>query len=108
MSKGTNVWTGSGNVASDIQYGKTGKKDEDACNFRIAIEKAHRPLVFVRINIYGGNVDVCKMRGLKKGDYVIVSGELMNRDGRDGTITEVRCMDLVIKSSDKRRDVDGF
>jgi single-stranded DNA-binding protein len=98
--KGTNVWCGSGNVASDVHYGETGRGDS-ACNFRICVEEAHKPLVYVRVNVYGGNVDVCKMRSLGRGDYVIVEGELMNRKGQDDFLTEIRCKKIVI--TDGRR-----
>jgi hypothetical protein len=94
--KGTNSWSGSGNVAGDVFYGRTGSGDP-ACNFKIVIEEAHKPLVYVRINVYGGFVDICQHRELKKGNYVVVGGELMNRKGREGTLVEVRCAKLVIE-----------
>ena len=96
--RGTNAWHGSGNVASDVSYGHTGK-GEPACNFRIAVEQAHKQLTFLRVNVYGGNVEVCRLRGLQKGDYVLVQGELMNRSGHgqsNDTLTEVRCQEIVI------------
>lgn len=108
MAKGTNVSALSGNVASDVAYGRTGRRGEPACNFRVVMEQAHRPLVYVRVNVYGGNVDVCKLRKLAKGDYVVIVGELMNRDGQDGMLTEIRCLDIVIHSSNRRRNKDGW
>jgi single-stranded DNA-binding protein len=105
--KGTNTWTGSGNVASDVLYGET-KTGDKACNFKLAIEQSHKSLVFVRINAYAGNVEVCQARRLKKGDYVVVEGELMNRRGQDDTVTEIRCKTIVIPPrSDRRENEDG-
>lgn len=96
--KGTNVWHGSGNIASDVSYGRTGK-GEAAANFKLVVEQSHKQLTFVRVNVYGGNVEVCRMRDLRKGDYVIVHGELMNRSGHQSygdTLTEIRCLEIVI------------
>ena len=94
--KGTNVWNGSGNIASEVDYGRTGRRQEEACNFRLAIEQRNKPLLFVRINVYGGNVEVCRLRSLKQGDYVVVSGELMNRNGQNGILTDIRCGEIII------------
>ena len=101
--KGTNVWHGSGNIASDVHFGRTGKGDE-ACNFRLVVEQAHKPLLYIRINVYGGNVDVCRMRNLGRGDYVVIDGELMNRKGQDEYLTEIRCREIVIASNNRRRN----
>ena len=101
MSKGTNGWHGSGNVASEVQYGQT-KSGDVACNFKLVIEQAHKALVYLRINVYGGNVEVCRKRNLGIGDYVVIGGELMNREGRAATLTEVRCLSIVITHEDRR------
>ena len=97
--KGTNGWHGSGNLSTRVSYGRTGAGDE-ACNFKVAVEKAHAPVVFVRINVYGGNVEVCKIRDLERGDYVVIEGELMNRKRVIGsesvTLVEVRCNKIII------------
>jgi single-stranded DNA-binding protein len=82
-------------VAGDVLFNPTRKGDR-AASFRIAIEQPHKTVVFVRINVYGGNVDAIRERGLKKGDYVVVDGELMNRRGPSDTLTEVRCSNVVI------------
>lgn len=95
MSRGTNTWHGSGDVATDVLFSATGK-GEKAAAFKVAIEQAHKATVFVRINVYGGNVEVLRERGVKKGDFVVVDGELMNRRGQADTLTEVRCLNIVI------------
>ena len=51
--------------------------------------------VFAKINVYMDHlVARCRER-LKSGGYVIIEGELMNRDGRSEALTEVRARDLV-------------
>jgi single-stranded DNA-binding protein len=50
---------------------------------------------FVPVNIFGESlVRVCQER-LRKGIYVIVEGELMNRPGQHGELMEVRARDVV-------------
>ncbi len=103
--RGSDVWHGSGNVVTDILFSET-RGGDPACSFRMAIDKAHKSTVYVRINVYGGNVHVIKKRGLDRGDYCIIGGELMNRRGQGETLTEIRCLEIVIPSStsaEKRR-----
>lgn len=95
VQRGTNSWGGSGVLVTDVVYDTTGN-DSDACSFRMAINHQHKQPVYVRVNIYGGNVSVCRMKGLKNGDYVVIEGALMNREGRGDTLTEIRCKDIVI------------
>jgi len=107
VQKGTNSWDGSGNVASDVAYGKTGRGDE-ACNFRLAVEQSHKPLLYIRVNVYGHNARVCRKRELAKGDFVVIDGELMNRQGHEDVLTEIRCREIVIHSKSRaRRDENG-
>lgn len=101
MHRGLNVWIGSGNIASDLSYGKTHGGD-DACNFRLAVEQAYKQVLYVRVNIYGRNVFACERNKLMKGDYVSIEGELMNRKGQEDTLTEVRCKDIVFHSRNRR------
>jgi single-stranded DNA-binding protein len=50
---------------------------------------------YVKINIYSDAlVDICRTR-LLKGVYVIVEGELMNREGVHGEVTEVRAKEII-------------
>lgn len=104
MSRGTNSWNGSGNVAGELLFSQTTGKGEKAASFKIACEQAHKTTVFVRINVYGGNVDVLRERGVKKGDFVIITGELMNRRGQSDMLTEVRCSQIVIPRLGKEED----
>lgn len=100
VSRGTNSWNGSGTIVTDPVYNKTGAGGE-ACSFRIAVNQHHKPTLFIRINVYGGNASMCKKFLVKKGDFVVVDGELMNRQGRDEVLTEIRCHELVIQNRER-------
>jgi single-stranded DNA-binding protein len=58
--------------------------------------------VWVKVNIYiEPLINICRDR-LAKGCHVIVDGELMNRDGRYGKLTEVRAREVIfLKERDK-------
>jgi len=56
--------------------------------------------VYVRVNVYGGNVEVIRRRNLLEGDYVIICGEMMSRQSEDRLLTEVRCGSIVIASDE--------
>lgn len=95
-TKGTNSFDASGNVASDVYFDQTGG-GEKACSFRIAIEQHQKTTVFIRANGYGGIVNVVRARKLKEGDFVVISGGLMNRRSRNGDLlTEVRIEEIAI------------
>lgn len=96
---GINSYACSGNIASDILFSET-KSGDAACSFKLAVEQIYKPTVFIRINVYGGNVGVVKGRNAQRGDYIVVSGELM---ARKQALIEVRCKDIVILSRDKQR-----
>jgi single-stranded DNA-binding protein len=102
--KGTNHWDGSGNVSTEVEYGETGS-GEPACNFRIAVERSNKQLLFLRINVYGDLVSLCKVKDLRTGDYVVISGELMGRErrlgGRRVTLIECRCLELIINPGNR-------
>jgi hypothetical protein len=101
-AKGINSFDGSGKVASEVLFSET-RGGEPACSFRLAIEQSHKSTVFVRINAYGGIVDVVRRRELSSGDYCVVSGELMNRRSKDqDLLTEVRAIHIVIPHSQGR------
>lgn len=89
----------SGNVSDAARYHETGTGSKCA-TFRLASERrGAKPgdsvTAWVKINIYSeALVDICKTR-LLKGVYVIVEGELMNRDGVHGEVTEVRAKEII-------------
>lgn len=100
---GINDYACSGNIASDILFSET-KSGDAACSFKLAVEQIYKPTVFIRINVYGVNVGVVKGRNARRGDYIVVSGELMCRKGQsENTLIEVRCKDIVILSKDQRK-----
>jgi single-stranded DNA-binding protein len=110
LNRGTNAWNGSGNLSSSVSYGNT-RGGDDACNFKLSIDHLYKPTLNVRVNVYGGNVDVCRRLGLKKGDFVVVDGELMNRSGHDEVLTEVRCREIIVRpcenENSRRRERNG-
>ncbi len=99
MSRGINRVILSGNVVGDrAEFSPTGNGTQ-AFSFKVASDRPageERTLTaFVRVNVYADSlVRTCKDR-IKKGAYVIVEGELMNRDGQHGELTEVRAKDLI-------------
>lgn len=95
--KGHNrVWL-SGNVGGKIVDGVTGDKNP-ACSFSIASEAPGRGTTWARINVYGPLALQCKTR-LRRGCYISVEGELMNRDGHFGELTEVRAKEIIFYPS---------
>ena len=96
--RGINEVTLAGNVSGGIKYCET-RKGVPTCSFQIASDRhANGKTVvtaWVKINVYGNKlVSPCQAK-LKKGSYVIVTGELMNRDGRLKELVEVRARDIV-------------
>lgn len=81
----------SGNVGK-LEFATTGN-GSPVCNFQMASDRRARDntiTAWVKVNVYSkGLVEVCRSR-LRKGLKVWVEGELMNRDGRLGELTEVR------------------
>lgn len=96
--RGVNKVVISGNVTGSIEYGRTGKGD-GVCGFHMASDRhasgGDIVTAFIKINVYAeGLVRVCKSK-LIKGVYVLVEGELMNREGQHGGLTEVRARDII-------------
>lgn len=112
--RGINETQQSGNVSGPIQYGET-RNGDLAGSFILAVDRNNAYATFVRINVYGALVNVCRQR-LHKGAYVIVTGELMNRQRSGGdetsstTLTEIRARDVIfVRDHDRRMagDYDG-
>ena len=87
------VWL-SGNVGGNVKQGKT-RDASLACSFSLASEANGRGTTWVRVNAYGDIALDC-IDSLDKGAYCSVIGELMNREGRHGEITEVRAISVII------------
>ena len=97
--RGINRVVISGNVAgSAINYRRT-DGGSSALSFRIASDRHDLSgdvvTAWVKVNVYIEQlIKVCEQK-LKGGGYVIVEGELMNRDGQRGQLTEVRAWEIV-------------
>ncbi len=96
---GVNTTNISGNVTGRIVFQSTKVKQIPACSFSIvSTRKGPRGgtvSACVKINAYGeGLVKLCET-SLKKGTYVYVQGELMNRPGHHGELTEVRANQII-------------
>ena len=94
--RGVNTVILSGNVGQ-MTFAST-RSGSEALTFTVASDRygnGKQVTVWVKINVYlEGLVRVCKTR-LVKGAYVIVEGELMNRDGQHGELTEVRAREII-------------
>lgn len=91
MSDDVNHVSISGNVGK-IDFSTT-SSGAPVCTFTIASDRKTPDRVitaWVKINVYpAALVTVCKAK-LAKGTKVWVEGELMNREGRIGELTEIR------------------
>lgn len=95
------VWI-SGNVGAKIVKAKT-RDNRAACSFAVASEGDKHRTTWVRVNVYDSLAIYCQDK-LHKGIYCSVVGELMNRDGQYGELTEVRARDIIFYSQE--RDLD--
>jgi single-stranded DNA-binding protein len=81
------------------------------CTFTIASDRHSRDHVitaFVKVNVYGHGLVLSCRNKLAKGGYVFVEGELMNRDGRHGELTEVRAQKVIFtKPTEEEDDQNG-
>ena len=96
--RGLNKLIISGNVSGDINYA-TLPSGGEVLSFSIASDRRSSGggvlTVWVRINVFMEPlVRICRER-LVKGGYVLVEGELMNRDGNCGRLTEVRAWEII-------------
>jgi single-stranded DNA-binding protein len=98
--RGHNIVTISGNVGSSIVIGKTASDGRSACSFALASQNDKRRLTWVRINAYDKLAEYCSKK-LNKGIYVSVVGELMNRSGQHGELTEVRAHQVIFQNMQK-------
>ena len=90
--RGLNKVIVSGNVSEDVQFVQTsGSKEQTLCTFFLASDRHTQGQVvtaWIKINVYiEALVKLCRAR-LRKGVYILVEGELMNRG-------EVRARELI-------------
>ena len=105
--RGINKVVFSGNIGGSIKFQETGK-GIPSCSFQVASDRhAHGEVVtaWVKVNAYGqGLVRSCKPR-LRKGAYVIVEGELMNRDSRGfKELVEIRAREVIFPFNGRREE----
>lgn len=87
------VWI-SGTVVGQVVTGETRDKNP-CCSFPVSTHDGGRPAVRVRINVYGQLALLCETTLVSgKIKTVSVVGELMNRDGKYGPLTEVRAVQV--------------
>ncbi len=82
-----------GNVGGKIVFGKT-RYEDPACSFSVSTEDGSGRTIWVRVNAYSDLAIYCQDK-IEKGIFVSVFGELMNRDGKCGELTEIRATDIV-------------
>lgn len=104
--RGLNKVVLSGNVTGKIDYATTDNGSE-VCTFVVASDRHAAGSVvtaFVKVNIYSeGVVKLCRNR-LEKGCYVLLEGELMNRNAPFGRVTEVRAWELIFLGPQEQTD----
>lgn len=81
------VWL-SGYAGGKIVAGRTGGGNQ-AFSFVISSEDSGKNSIRVRVNAYGAIAHKCTQE-LSRGVYCFVLGELMNRSGKYGELTEIR------------------
>lgn len=94
------VWV-SGEVGGRLVVGQT-RDGGEACSFSMAIGGL-RQTTWVRINAYGHLVSTLKEKAAK-GAYLQVVGELMNRDGKCGELTEIRAVDIIFSNGTETKE----
>jgi len=104
--RGLNRWIGSGNVSRDINYGEM-PDGTPVVSFTMASDRVANGstiTAWVKVNVYIEQlVSACKSK-LECGGYVLVEGELMNREGRHGKLTEVRAREIIFVKDGGKRD----
>jgi single-stranded DNA-binding protein len=92
----------SGNVGR-VTFSTTGSGDP-VCTFMLASDRRARDktiTAWVKVNVYNkALVAICEER-VKKGIEIVVSGELMNRSGQMGELTEVRAKHVIFGAGEE-------
>jgi single-stranded DNA-binding protein len=78
----------SGTVEGKMVSGTTGDGGS-AFSFSVASTDSGRKAMRVRVNAYDQTAEQCNDEA-RRGSYCIVIGELMNRSGKFGKLTEIR------------------
>ena len=95
--RGLNRVTVSGNVSGDIRFGQL-PDDSPVMTFSMASDRKTdngTVTAWIKVNVYiEPLVRLCRER-LSRGSYVLVDGELMNREGQYGKLTGVRAQEII-------------
>ena len=100
----------SGVCLKDPVLAKT-RSGVDATNFMIRAsygDRDRKRIVAVRVNAFGGAARAVESQMISKGDYVIVHGELMNRDVAGAMSVEVRAHRIVAFDNTSPHDGDDY
>lgn len=95
--RGLNKVVLAGNVSGDIRDGRM-PDESPVLSFSMAADRRTERdtiTVWAKVNVYVEPLVVLCQKRLRRGTYVIVSGELMNRDGKHGKLTEVRAQEII-------------
>jgi len=89
----------SGRVVSTL-FGET-SSEIPACSFVVKVNSSSGQSVFVRVNVYNKFAERC-VTNVKKGLYVIVAGELMQRkiNDKDIVVIEIRAKNIIFVNED--------
>lgn len=93
-----------GNVGK-LLFGHT-NSGSASCSFELFSERRDGTTTITtrsKINVYGPLVQICKDR-VSQGSLVLVEGELMNRRGQMGDLTEVRARKVFVLKDGRDRD----
>ena len=106
--RGFNIVVFSGNVSNSIKYGNL-PDGSQALSFAVASDREAGDVVitaWAKINVYSERlISSCRSR-LKGGGYVLVKGELMNREGRYGQLLEVRAHEIIFIRNGRKEGAD--
>lgn len=96
----------SGYVDGRVLSGTTGD-GEEACSFSVTSGDSGNKLIQVRVNAYGRIAKQCIVDA-SDCEYCVITGELMNRPGKFGKLTEIRAkkVEFMKLSSAKQEDTD--
>ena len=95
--RGINRVIFSGNVTGKIDFSTT-DRGHDVCTFIIASDRSSSGgtlTAYAKVNIYMETLVAACRAKLEKGCYVLVEGELMNRNSPAGRMTEIRAWELL-------------
>jgi hypothetical protein len=107
--RGINRISISGRVVGKIVFDSTPNRDPAGSFFLRSERHKEGKIIAVRVkvNVYGDTlVSQCRVK-IVSDAYVIVDGELMNRNGRLEELVEVRAHTVVVPTEEGQQDAAG-